>query len=367
MFASFCFAGVRGCFTGCRAARPPPEGKCRSRCFAGVRCRERRRGFSVQFKRFCENGNKKPAAAGFGGKHGGKHSGKARWPPPVPQKRLFCRGPPAGGGKRERGLWFFSAPRPPWLFRRAAKNSELLMTRRFIVFPPRAWQKKGMAVKTAVDLRPDQFKIEGQHKVITLDNGQRQISFIRGKENVIQSPGKVTILFSSLEKPVKILSGKKFKPGPKPAEIIKDFSLETYQKTVADAPRPKGAPPKPRGFAGRIADAIKLLDELAPKNPAHAELFKGAAFALSVIKAKIERAKAAADAAAQGAAAPHSPQAPPGSQAPHSPQTGHSPQAPPQPSRAAPRPEGHPASCQSALGRSAYYDAVQSGHHARRR
>ena len=82
-------------------------------------------------------------------------------------------------------------------------------------------------VKQAIDLKPDALKQVGKHKVVTLNNGQREIKFIRGKDSVLLSGDKLTILFSDLNKPVKIpVAGKEqYKTGPPAAELIKDFGL----------------------------------------------------------------------------------------------------------------------------------------------
>ena len=95
-----------------------------------------------------------------------------------------------------------------------------------------------------------------QHKVIELKNEDKTIRFVRGKNNVILEDKKLTVCFSNMEKPLKVL-GKKghLKPGLKPSELVQTFGLELKEKVSAPPP-----PLKPK------VSAKKKLAYQPPKN-----------------------------------------------------------------------------------------------------
>ena len=91
--------------------------------------------------------------------------------------------------------------------------------------------------KYAIFLKPDCLRVEGQHKLIHLSHGEKSISFIRGKDNLIKEEDKLTVLFSDLNKPVKLLNGQNFKKGPTPAQISKDFQVKLFEVEVEQPER----------------------------------------------------------------------------------------------------------------------------------
>ena len=95
--------------------------------------------------------------------------------------------------------------------------------------------RAGNVKKYAIDLNPKALIKVGSHILIKLENGQKTIKFIRGKGNIIQTNENLTVMFSDLEKPVKLLKeGKHFIKGPKPSELIKEFNLQVYEKECVD-------------------------------------------------------------------------------------------------------------------------------------
>ena len=88
--------------------------------------------------------------------------------------------------------------------------------------------------KYAIYLKPDRLKVKGIHKLINLSHGEKSISFIRGKDNIVKEADKLTVLFSDLNKPVKLLNGQNFKKGPTPSQLAKDFQLEIVEVEVEE-------------------------------------------------------------------------------------------------------------------------------------
>ncbi len=81
----------------------------------------------------------------------------------------------------------------------------------------------------AVELKATDMRREGYHKIITLTSGQKQISFLRGKDNIHLSDEKLIICFSDIKKPVKFLKSGKLIKGPTPEEIFKEFNLKPFE------------------------------------------------------------------------------------------------------------------------------------------
>ncbi len=129
--------------------------------------------------------------------------------------------------------------------------------------------------KQAINLPISCFEQRGPHKVITLTGPNIQtLCFIRGKENVILKDKTVVILFSDLQKPVKVPSENgRFSKGPTPQEIIERFNLKVFTAEVNASPQQRhggGGQKKPLTWTQRFQRTLLELQKLADTAPAPA-------------------------------------------------------------------------------------------------
>ena len=146
--------------------------------------------------------------------------------------------------------------------------------------------------KTAIDLPKAAFHQRGKDKIITVTSGDKKLSFIRGRENVILGPDKVTILFSDLNKKVRLPNMKK---GQTAAEVIKEFNLKTYEKEVKEGkpqytPSPKPKPCHPQTPEQKAIHASQALQALIASLPAEINVkpLQDTIFLINRIKAQLE-------------------------------------------------------------------------------
>ena len=122
--------------------------------------------------------------------------------------------------------------------------------------------------KYAIYVSPSCLKMEGRHKLITLSSGDRFVTFIRGKDNVIVEKDKLIVLFSDMEKPVKFLMpGDRFKPGPTPRQIVQAFNLELFDMDVKEPEKKSFQKRSPRmTLEQKVEHSLRSLQELVARS-----------------------------------------------------------------------------------------------------